>query len=211
MDRNLGAQRVATSYNDQEAVGDMYQWGRGADDHQKTTSGTTNTRSSTDVPGNANFILNDDWRSPENNNLWQGVNGVNNPCPSGYRLPTKEEWNAESLDWYTNATQTLPAYQGQAPGYTYGLAPFESFLKLPVTGNRQTWGTYTFFNVGYYWTSSIQGTIRFPGDTQRSPYYSAAFNIYFDPERDDIAVYGSQSFWFTEERGTGLAVRCIKN
>ena len=92
MDRNLGATRVATSPTDAASYGDYYQWGRGADGHQKITSATTTTLSSADQPGNGSFILApDDWRSTQNDNLWQGVSGTNNPCPSGYRLPTLTE------------------------------------------------------------------------------------------------------------------------
>ena len=69
MDRNLGASQVATSSTDAAAYGDLYQWGRGADGHQIRTSGTTATLSSTDQPGNGNFILAPnspyDWRSPQ--------------------------------------------------------------------------------------------------------------------------------------------------
>jgi hypothetical protein len=36
MDRNLGASRVATSVSDTLAYGDLYQWGRGTDGHEKT-------------------------------------------------------------------------------------------------------------------------------------------------------------------------------
>lgn len=50
MDRNLGASRAATSMNDEQAYGDLYQWGRAADGHQKRNSGTTSTLSSTDTP-----------------------------------------------------------------------------------------------------------------------------------------------------------------
>ena len=101
MDRNLGASQVATSQTDEKAYGDLYQWGRGADGHQLRTSPTTNTLSTTDVPGNAFFITstNYDWRSPKNDNLWQGVNGVNNPCPAGFRLPTDAEWDVEIKTW----------------------------------------------------------------------------------------------------------------
>lgn len=215
MDRNLGAQRAAISYDDQAAVGDMYQWGRWADGHEKITSGTTNTQSSTDTPGNGNFILNSDWRNPQNLNLWQGVNGINNPCPNGFRLPTKEEWNAEVLGFYTNVTQTLPPSPGFVRRVTYGLAPFESFLKIPSTGIRQEWGTYG-FNVlmGNYWTSTIDGTRRFPGDTPRAPFFPIGYVILFDPERDDTSYEDGkqqQTYSFGGVTGKGLAVRCIKN
>ncbi len=88
MDRNLGASRVATSSTDAAAYGDLYQWGRLADGHQCRNSGTTTQLSSSDVPDHGDFILASsspfDWRSPQNDNLWQGVNGVNNPCPMEY-------------------------------------------------------------------------------------------------------------------------------
>jgi hypothetical protein len=104
MDRNLGATQVATSSTDAAAYGDLYQWGRGSDGHQCRTSATTTTLSSGDQPGNALYIIcssciNFDWRSPQNNNLWQGVNGVNNPCPVGYRIPTYSEMDSERTSW----------------------------------------------------------------------------------------------------------------
>jgi uncharacterized protein (TIGR02145 family) len=125
MDRNLGASRVATSSADAQAYGDLYQWGRAADGHQIRTSGTTTTLSSSDTPGHSNFILAPDdpywdWRSPQNSNLWQGVNGVNNPCPDGYRIPTEAEWNEERLTWNSN----------NAAG------AFASPLKLTLAGTR---------------------------------------------------------------------------
>jgi serine/threonine protein kinase len=57
MDRNLGASRAATSSTDAQAYGDLYQWGRAADGHQKRTSATTTTLSSGDQPGHGSFIL----------------------------------------------------------------------------------------------------------------------------------------------------------
>ena len=91
MDRNLGAERVAESITDDLGFGDLYQWGRFSDGHQCRTSATNPTLSSTDQPAHGDFITvnsgNYDWRSPQNHNLWQGVNGINNPCPSGYRIP----------------------------------------------------------------------------------------------------------------------------
>ncbi|MDG1516992.1 MAG: hypothetical protein P8Q42_03105, partial [Flavobacteriales bacterium] len=95
MDRNLGAQRVALSSTDDKAYGDLYQWGRSADGHQCRTSSTTATNASDETPGDALFIYETsspyDWLTTQNDNLWQGVDGTNNPCPGGYRLPTETE------------------------------------------------------------------------------------------------------------------------
>ena len=145
MDRNLGATQVATSSTDAAAYGDLYQWGRGADGHQLRTSSTTSTQSSTDVPGNADYILNNispyDWRSTKNDNLWQGVNGVNNPCPSGYRLPTIAEWSAERGTWSSDNDA----------------GAFASPLKLTMAGVRQFSSNSISTGKGVYWSSSVSG------------------------------------------------------
>jgi hypothetical protein len=145
MDRNLGASQAATSITDASAYGDLYQWGRGADDHQCRTSATTTTLSSTYQPSHGSFITinlgNYDWRSPKNTNLWQGVNGVNNPCPNGYRLPTETELNAERLSWSSNNTA----------------GAFALPLKLPMAGSRLG-SNGLLVNVGAfagYWGSTI--------------------------------------------------------
>jgi uncharacterized protein (TIGR02145 family) len=149
MDRNLGASQAATSGTDQAAYGDLYQWGRGADGHQCRTSPTTSTLSSTDQPGHGDFILAPnspaDWRSPQNDNLWQGVNGVNNPCPTGFRLPTQAELNAEQSSWSSNNWA----------------GAFASPLKLPRTGFRlPSDGLLSQVgNVGYYWSSAVDSTL----------------------------------------------------
>ena len=149
MDRNLGASRAATSMDDEEAYGDLYQWGRAADGHEKRNSVTTSTLSSGDQPRHGDFITsssgaNFDWRSPQNINLWQGVNGVNNPCPDGYRLPTEAEWEAERQSWSNNNR----------------VGAFESPLKLPVAGYRD-YGSGSLLSVGslgFYWSGSVSGT-----------------------------------------------------
>ena len=144
MDRNLGASQVATSSTDAAAYGDLYQWGRGADGHQIRTSATTATLSSSDQPGNGNFITSSgDWRSSNNDNLWQGVSGLNNPCPTGYRIPTEAEWDAERSSWTGN----------NATG------AFASPLKLPVAGVRIFSGSLVNVGItGYYWSSTVSST-----------------------------------------------------
>jgi uncharacterized protein (TIGR02145 family) len=148
MDRNLGATQVATSSTDANSYGHLYQWGRGTDGHQVRTSGTTTTVSSLNTPGHESFIIVTaspyDWRSPQNDNLWQGVSGVNNPCPAGYRLPTEAEWNAERLSWSTN----------NAAG------AYASPLKLPAAGYRGV-SNGSLLDVGAYgdyWSSTVSST-----------------------------------------------------
>lgn len=146
MDRNLGASQVATSSSDALAFGDLYQWGRRADGHQCRTSPTIATLSSVDQPAHGSFIYNTvspyDWLSPQNTNLWQGVNGVNNPCPSGYRIPTQTELDNERMSW-------------SSQNYT---GAFASPLKWTTAGHREhNNAAITGSGVGYYWGSTIDG------------------------------------------------------
>ena len=149
MDRNLGATQAATSPTDTLAYGDLYQWGRRSDGHQCRNSPNATTLSSTDQPANSNFIIvtntPDDWRNPQNPNLWQGVNGINNPCPSGYRLPTETEMNEEILSWSSNdaAGAFASPLKWQMAGYR-------------LNGNGLLTGIATH---GQYWTSTVNNTL----------------------------------------------------
>lgn len=147
MDRNLGASQAATSFTDSDAYGDWYQWGRAADGHHKRNSSTISTLSSSDQPGHGVFISGPgeqrDWRSPQNDGLWKGINKINNPCPVGYRLPIFEEWEAERQSWSSNNSW----------------GAFGSPLKLPLAGMRTSGGfLYVFENVGLYWSSTVSGS-----------------------------------------------------
>jgi hypothetical protein len=182
MDRNLGASRVATSSTDAESYGDLYQWGRGTDGHQKRTSTNTTTLSNSDVPGNGSFILAPsppyDWRNPKNDNLWQGVNGINSPCPSGYRLPTETELVNELNSWDSK----------NAAG------AFASPLKFPLAG----------LHVG----NNLSGSLNAVGTS--GIYYSSTVRVssngvqslYFDSSLADKT---------TVDRVNGFSVRCIKD
>ncbi len=155
MDRNLGASQATTSSTDANAYGDLYQWGRRSDGHQCRNSNTTGTLSSSIQPIHGDFILNSnapgDWCSTQNDNLWQGVNGINNPCPNGYRLPTFFELNAERSSWSgANATGAI-----------------NSPLRLPMAGFRRcSDGSQPGGINGYYWSSTCGGG------------YSSTFDFY---------------------------------
>lgn len=143
MDRNLGATQVAQAVDDASSYGWYYQWGRVTDGHQLPSAGSTTQQSSTDQPGHGDVIYtsSNDWRNPSNDNLWQGVNGINNPCPAGYRIPTEAEWVAEINTFSSNNSS----------------GAFGSVLSLPVAGFG--YGTTTtddlinLGSIGVYWTS----------------------------------------------------------
>ena len=148
MDRNLGATQVATSVTDATAYGDLYEWGRGKDGHQLRTSTATSTQSASDSPGNNLFIYGSgDWLNPSNDNLWQGVTGINNPCPTGFRFPTKGEWETEIVSWSSQSKE----------------GGFASPLKLPTPGFRNySNGAVTNEGLnGDYWSSTVDGANSF--------------------------------------------------
>ena len=171
-DRNLGASGVAQSSDDYLAYGALFQWGRLSDGHEcinwtggtsgTAVNGTTTSLSVTDDPGHDLFILNgshpQDWRNPPNDNLWQGVAGINNPCPAGFRIPTRDE---------------LVALDASFPGGNAAGA-FNSPLKLPVAGYRHS-SDGTFVNPGSYGMvhSSTPGVI----GVKRLFYYSTSSTV----------------------------------
>jgi len=146
MDRNLGAIRAATSSNDEDSYGDLYQWGRAADGHQCRNSLTTTSLSTSAQPGHNNYILTTlsplDWLISQNDSLWQGLNSINNPCPFNYRLPTISELDTEKQTW--NPINNIGA--------------FNSPLKFPMSGYRHSGSSGTIFDngvQGLYWSSNV--------------------------------------------------------
>jgi uncharacterized protein (TIGR02145 family) len=207
LDRNLGAQRVATSYIDFLAYGDLFQWGRPADGHQLVTrvdvysgtqvNGTSETLSTTDAPDNSLYIVdpnytspNFDWRNPKNDNLWQATAGqINNPCPAGWHIPTNAEWDAEIA----------------------GTEVVEDVLKLTMAGSRRLTdgslapsGPYDVANgtsgAGYYWSSTTVPT----GTYTRSAYYNTMVST-------SNTVIKELKSGIGDWRLMGYSCRCIKD
>jgi len=149
MNRNLGASTTATAYNDGNAYGDLFQWGRLDDGHQATSSATTTTLSGTNVPGNNLFISGMgspyDWLVTQSDSLWQASSSyANNPCPAGWRVPTYDEWSAEE------STFSPQSYVGA----------YNSPLKLTAAGSRYySNGSLSIVGAyGSYWSSTVSGT-----------------------------------------------------
>ena len=188
MDRNLGASRAAQSSTDEEAFGDLYQWGRSSDGHQCRNSETQYGSVNTDNPGSLWIIAsqqegsNYSWRIPINLNLWQGVDGINNPCPNGFRLPTQTEFEEEKGSWGSNNQNTGGAWNNTP-------------LKLPASGRRggrnagEGAGNIQSGNATLYWISGWD-----TGPAIRS-FQLSGTNANFTPTSSDF----------------GAAVRCIKD
>jgi hypothetical protein len=197
LDRNLGAQQVPTSTVHQVGFGDLFQWGRGDDGHQSRNSTLSFDISSSDTPGHNKFIIDTtsqhfNWRIPLNPNAWQGVNGINNPCPTGFRVPTKSEFLQEINSWeieninggfdskVSKLKFTLNGYR--APGNIAGLIAGEIYYTPTI---------------GHYWTSTVSPTSEINKDyVYRSEYVSI----------DGSGVASSSSL-----RSSGRAIRCIKD
>ena len=99
---------------DSKVYGDLYQWGRRTDGHEKRNSAVVNISGGTNFAYDTNsqipstlpthygkFITTsatpNDWHgnsdSYKNDNLWNfSVYPANNPCPPGWRIPTSADW-----------------------------------------------------------------------------------------------------------------------
>jgi len=141
MDRNLGASRVCTAYNDTACYGDYYQWGRDADGHQEFNS-TISPTYATDITNlGSTFFLGEgtitpDWTTVDLDKSlrvanWSKTDG-SSVCPVGFRVPTVAELQAEVIDVTGGDDASDPGYNMFGPGSLE-----TNFLKLPAAGSRE--------------------------------------------------------------------------
>lgn len=144
LDRNLGASRRATSWDDIDAYGDYYQWGRSADGHQLRQSATRTDRSGSSNAGHSDMIVGAfQWLLENDQGLWNANTRSNLPAPSGWHVPTTQEWMQEVSTWPFNDDVNA----------------FESVLKIPVAGYRHenVGELMQVGSEGHYWTATSVG------------------------------------------------------
>ncbi len=180
LDRNLGADRPAESIDDEDAFGDLFQWGRRDDGHQQRNSSTVNIQTLSGFqPGHDDFIVSQiyphDW-NVDSDWVTRWTDDAENrteadPCPEGWRVPTRDEWQQAASGWNTHEDL------------------FNSPLRLPSAGKR---GEYegklsNDGDVAYYWSTTPQ--------SQESYFLYA----------DSANVITTDN-----HRAAGFSVRCIK-
>lgn len=193
LQQNLGSTSVANAATDENAYGDMFQWGRFDDGHQLRTSQTSSVAPQPNNPnglneGNPAFFTGSAewWKTGTIADKWEAPtvaesssqNGCD-PCKAigaGWSLPSQADW-----------TQAMDAEQINNVAKAY-----DSHLKLTVGGSRTSSGTFNFVGVrGYYWSNTSTTLTGYA----KHLYYS---NAIINPS--------SGSY-----RELGMSVRCIKN
>jgi uncharacterized protein (TIGR02145 family) len=168
--------------------GNYYQWGRSAVVADASTPGTYD-----DSYGAWNTIVETNsmaWNSGTESAPVKVV--ANDPCPTGYRVPTRAEW-----DGVANAANNTRIFTGPftdsstnfAAGLSFGPDASTKTLTLPAAGyrNNSNGGLVKRGNIGFYWSS------RDGNSTNANPLYFTS---------SDATTNGRNS-----ERG--FSVRCI--
>ena len=177
MSHNLGAD---TSLNADTPVkglnGDYYQWGKSAPD--------------ADVDNLIGSTWGDQGGTRDNGNWTPSARGPNDPCPGGFRVPSKDEWQAVHTN---NTSSRTGTFSNSATNYGaalhYGPDASTILLTLPAAGYFYDGALdYRGLN-GNYWSSTELSS---PG-----PAYTLGFNS------------SSVGPAYSTFRTFGFSVRCI--
>jgi hypothetical protein len=175
LNNNLGAQyadtenalfnpaQQAKATNDLNAYGSLFQWGRKPDGHElilwynSQDGGLRYSTTSTlaDEPTMNSFFIKcinsstSDWRITPDATLWATEASANNPCPIGFRVPTKNEYDA-----YMQAAGII-LYDTNAA--------WASNLRMSAAGscNGSDGIVGSVSKVNFYWSSSASSYINY--------------------------------------------------
>lgn len=145
MCHNLGADTNADPFTPSASIhGAKYQWGAQTGESGRYVSQDEDLNIIEPILG---------WNTtPTDSNSWSEVKTANDPCPSGYKVPSASEWNAVLVNNSTNYigsnwTESITNYEN---GLMIGDGLF-----LPAAGMRGPAGEpYTRGLNGDYWTST---------------------------------------------------------
>jgi len=186
----------------------LYQWGRASDGHQFNGVNAPYTfpnnyaygyyTGTGNGPGNSDFhyaYYTVDWRSNRNDNLWQGVDGINNPCPEGFEVPSVKDFEI----WARNAGVV-------ASNLGFNIATSGSKLNLYGAQLRGA-SLINLPNTLRLWTSTP-----FLDTNNPQQIYSDTFHMVFDPDEapDSNDILGNGNLFSPLPRAQGVSVRCIK-
>jgi len=168
MCHNLGANTSADPFlPGWELIGNYYQWGRnpgcfgrdGIDGSNPCSSpvyGAAGPWGATTADDNAGGIAG--WGPDAPDGAWlDDVKTANDPCPAGFRVPTKVQW-----DGLANESINPPVFFGtwadMSNNYSSGIR-FGNALFLPAAGQRSFGGSLIYrASYGAYWSSTVSGT-----------------------------------------------------
>ena len=160
MDRNLGATSVQSNADagDYSAFGLYYQWGRKdpfAYLGSVVPEGSIKTYSYDSVYNSIDYATQHptevydgvDWNHDES--LWNITKTIYDPCPAGWRVPEKEDWD----EWAGGAFKIDNRFKIIEPTYSTPAAYY------PHADRIEGLGTTTGFDNGLWWTNTIDNCL----------------------------------------------------
>ncbi len=199
MDRNLGA--TSATPGDVEALGLLYQWGRkdpflGSGNIQYSYESTSTVDWPTPVSGSSygtvefsiqnptTYIKGTDWLMEHDDNLWNSIKSIYDPCPDGWKVMNGGEENI-----WINADCTNTTYEQQSCGFLFYDLVVGQTVWYPLSGNRD------YHSGELNWVNNA---------------ITGAFPIWCSTKQEENRYLQGYSYMGTDyrERGSAYAIRC---